>query len=902
MRTAAALWLITACLVASVSEGKKKSMAGCKSSKSPVEFIKRSNNLLSQGKTQLALSCLLDAVAKFPSSGECWESLGAVYADAGYSEEGQNALRKALAIDPALGLAALKLGNILAAQGLEEDAIEMFERASEARPDSPIPFNNIGLSYMRQRKREQAVRIFQEGLDSTAANAYGRGMILNNLGLVLKDAGHLEEAIRHFEEARALDGSLESHANLANALFDVGQYGEAEQMCRDAMEGNLRDKNILVVYLSSLVLQDKLHSVVELLSSDSFARSVGSDKAEILQLSMLGALSSANMIGAARLLTQAHERYELNYALRAYVTALRIEGDSKSSMEQQQALSGLGALLYRLARFGDSEKIFRRITRLKSVDRVLMVEAYNGLGASIEMSHTRLDEAVRFYRTSYEMNNDFETPFFSLIHLLGRICDWRGWERDFSKARALIDQGTAGGLGPIFALAYPLSDRQLCNVVRQRAAHVLEVSRRISANFIPWLPDKSAGVDKLAIAFLSADFNARPVGQLVQGLFRFLDRSRLEVFCFSFEANDGSEPLVTIHNSVDEFHWVKGIDSRMVAEMVNSAQAHVMVELNGYTDGGHAEIGALRPAPVVVHYLGYPYSLGLPQFDFIITDRVVTPPEHHPSCFTEKFAVLPRTYMVADHRQSQMKQVEGDFTPEDAAARNLPHHQHQVIFANFNHLQKLGPGTFALWMKILGQVPSSLLWMLRFPREAEAHLKREAAASNINASRILMTDKILLDTLEYNAHVSGIDALWIGLPLITLAGSNMARRCGASFLQSQGLDLLLARTQATSHVLHPRTCDGSAEQEEYVEMAVKLGRSTERGGNGTSSLRKLRQRVEGARSSSLFDTEAWVRDFERLVHMMVEAAWAGGDGRGRNHLVASGYSGWKSSPSAQRRS
>ena len=109
----------------------------------------------------------------------------------------------------------------------------------------------------------------------------------------------------------------------------------------------------------------------------------------------------------------------------------------------------------------------------------------------------------------------------------------------------------------------------------------------------------------------------------------------------------------------------------------------------------------------------------------------------------------------------------------------------QVVLANFNHLQKLGPRTFALWSAILRDNPNSSLWLLKFPREAEGHLHRAATAAGVQPRRIFLTDKfpleehlrikraasLLLDTLEYNAHVSGLDALWAGLPLVTLAGN-----------------------------------------------------------------------------------------------------------------------------------
>jgi len=280
--------------------------------------------------------------------------------------------------------------------------------------------------------------------------------------------------------------------------------------------------------------------------------------------------------------------------------------------------------------------------------------------------------------------------------------------------------------------------------------------------------------------------------------------------------------LVNIANACDEWHWVKGLSPLVIAQMANNEQPHVLVDLNGFTDGARLEVGALKPAPVSVNYLGFPYTLTIPGFDYILSDRVVLPPEHHPECYTERVAWMPNTYMVNDHRQSQAPQIAGEFTLDNATNYSVPHRASQTVFANFNHLQKLGPGTFKLWVEILLQVPASILWLLKFPKEAEPHLQREFVGRGLNTSRLFLSEKfasdvhlnvkrgatMLLDTLDYNAHVSGLDALWAGLPLITLAGANMARRCGASFLRTSSVPELLARTP-----------------EEYVELAVSPRRS-----------------------------------------------------------------------------
>ena len=148
------------------------------------------------------------------------------------------------------------------------------------------------------------------------------------------------------------------------------------------------------------------------------------------------------------------------------------------------------------------------------------------------------------FRQAVELNESNEPAFFSLIHLLGRICDWREYDQMMAKARRFIDSGSAGGLGPIFALAYPLSPQQMCTVTHARAREAVANIQRFAPEFIAWKPDYGAPLERLGLAVVSADFNARPVGQLVQSVFKLMDRSRFEIFCFMLEVHDNSQVLV----------------------------------------------------------------------------------------------------------------------------------------------------------------------------------------------------------------------------------------------------------------------------------------------------------------------------------------------------------------------
>lgn len=868
-------------LLCSNGEAKKKAggKGSCSNAKSAEQLVKSSRKLQKQGSLQSAFDCLQDGAETFPESASIWEELGTAAEELGHLEVAKRAFSRALDLDGMRGLAALKLGNMLATGGEDSRAIDLFQQAGRARPDSPIPYNNIGLALMRLGRLEEAQRVFLQGLDSTAEEAFGRGMLLTNLGVLYRQTGKDEEALGVLEDASGMLESVESVINLAQTLIKNGDFAQAEARLESAMQKGMESSAVAQTYAVALAAQGRVLEAARVITKqgggggkmlvDAMAQlgEAQSGPEAVDLLAAIGVMDVEAMRAAAQLLAATHQHLD---ALRAYTAVVRMQTDART-------LSELGMLLYRLTRFSDAENCFRRISQLKHADKYSLVEAYNGLGAAIEMSHTRLNDALHFYKQAFTLMPSYQTPFFSFVHLLGRVCDWREWDQHFATVRSLIDEGGGVGIGPIFALAYPLEEEQLCHVAEKRAEAIMQATRPLMADFIRWQPQFDVSPGRIVLAVISADFNFRPVGQIIQNMFALMDKERFEVICFSSEVSDGSQVLVNIHNSVEEFHWVKGLDVRTIAEMINSVQAHTLLDLNGYTDGGQTGVGILKPAEVAINYLGYPYTLALPQYDYVLTDRVVTPPEHAYRCFQEAFAVLPRMYMVNAHQYSQSQVLEARLSEAEAAEYSLPHHNNKVVFANFNHLQKVGPGTFALWMATLAAVHDSILWLLRFPGEAEAHLKAAAQRAGIDPSRLLFTDKfpserhltlkqaasVLLDSLEYNGHVSGLDALWVGLPMVTLPGDNMARRCGASSLLDQDLSPMIARTQ-----------------EEYVAISQRLGQRP-------AVLQRQRAKVEQQRlDGPLFDTAGWVRSFERMLQVMWEVRASKGDGEHpKMHIV-----------------
>ena len=231
----------------------------CKSAKSAAQLIKRARKLRS-GDPEAALACLEVGAHRFAQSGELWEEHGALLEDMGKPHDALEMFERAIALSPSLGLAALRLGNIYASHQDDARAIELFQKASKARPDSPVPYNNIGLAHMRNGRVKEAHEIFRRGLDSTPEGAFGRSMILNNLGLLLKEQGDVESAAQYFQQALELEASVEAASNLSALLIQAGNYEQAWAVCSAMIAGKQGSLNAQLAEIGvvSLTLLDRM--------------------------------------------------------------------------------------------------------------------------------------------------------------------------------------------------------------------------------------------------------------------------------------------------------------------------------------------------------------------------------------------------------------------------------------------------------------------------------------------------------------------------------------------------------------------------------------------------------------------------------------------------------------------
>jgi len=289
-----------------------------------------------------------------------------------------------------------------------------------------------------------------------------------------------------------------------------------------------------------------------------------------------------------------------------------------------------------------------------------------------------------------------------------------------------------------------------------------------------------------------------------------------------------------------------------IAQRIREDRIGILIDRNGYTLNAREALFALKPAPLQVNCIGFPGTLGAPWYDYIFTDRFSLP-EELAGFYTERPLYMPHMLYPSDTTR-----LPAGPAPSRAAC-GLP--ESGFVFCCFNNAYKILPEVFALWMRLLGATPGSVLWLLEPGAPAKANLRREAQAAGVDATRLLFAPRVsvgehvarnaaadlFLDTYPYGAHTTANDALLAGLPLITRVGETLASRIAGAQLAAIGLPELITSSFA-----------------DYEALALKLTREP-------ALLADYRARLAANRTSSpLFDMTRYARDFEAL---MLEA-WA----------------------------
>jgi predicted O-linked N-acetylglucosamine transferase (SPINDLY family) len=551
-------------------------------------------------------------------------------------------------------------------------------------------------------------------------------------------------------------------------------------------------------------------------------------------------------------------------AVSSYDRALAIAPDAETFKNRGFALQSLGQLAQALASYAkasaldpsDVQALYKQGVLLGELgqsdealacyDRLLRlapdhVEALNNRGFILWLNKHDYGLAITDLERAFALDPNLPYLLGAIMHLKMYAADWS----DFDRAKKQIVEETRLGhhaARPFMfqALSEDPSELQAC-------ARLYAKDLFPPAPFSPHEPSSRAGRSRIRLGYLSGEFRDQATAILMAGLYERHDRRRFEVVAIDNASADKSAMSARLKQAFDSWIDIGGLTDAEAAEKIRAGEIDILVNLNGWFGKHRMSVFARRPAPLQVNYLGFPGTMGVSYMDYIIADQVVIPPEEE-DFYDEAVVTLPRSYQVNDDHGRIIAPLP---SRHDAG---LP--EQGFVFVNFNQSYKLTPQTFAGWMRILKKVEGSVLWLLDCTPPFASNIARHAREHGICPQRILFASDqppplhlarlaladLFLDGLPYNAHTTGSDALWAGVPLLTCKGSAFAGRVGTSLLMAAGLPELVTHSA-----------------QDYEALAVRLARDPK-------ALAGLKHRLK--RNCPLFDTNLFRRGIEAAYDRM----------------------------------
>ncbi|MDF3064842.1 MAG: hypothetical protein K0R38_443 [Polyangiaceae bacterium] len=359
----------------------------------------------------------------------------------------------------------------------------------------------------------------------------------------------------------------------------------------------------------------------------------------------------------------------------------------------------------------------------------------------------------------------------------------------------------------------------------------------------------TASAGPLRVGYLSSDLREHAVGYLMTEVFELHQRAHVETFAY-YCGVPSQDPLHRhFQSTAHHFTNVGALSDDEALRKMRADGLQILVDLNGYTRDARLRLVARRPAPVIVNWLGFPGTMGSPYHHYLVADDFIVPPSHE-RYYSERVLRLPCYQPSFRHR------AVSDRTPTRAEA-GLP--EGAMVYCCFNGAHKIHRFTFERWLAVLSRVPGSVLWLLGSNDATNERLQSYAEQCGVAKERLIFATKLanplhlarytladlFLDTAPYGAHTTASDALFMGVPVLTLAGRSFAARVCGSLVNAAGVPALV--------------CDSP---QAFVERAVQLG--TQRG-----ELEGLKRQLKESRATStLFDTPLLVRELETLYQQM----------------------------------
>jgi predicted O-linked N-acetylglucosamine transferase (SPINDLY family) len=778
-----------------------------------VQILRQAVQAYVRGDLRAAETFSLRALARHPNQPDALNILGLTAYRSRQHSKARDLLERAIKIDPGNADYHANLGLVLAAQGRLDEAVPSLQAALRLRPDHADARHTLGNVLYLKRDFPAAIAELERSLQRNPNNPSA----IHTLGNALLAMDRTDDAIAAFRRAIAMQpGLAQAHLDLGIALRRRGDAPAAAKAISDAIR--IRpDLPDAYVHLAQFFTGERRHADAISALRQGAQRN---PKSAELQLALGNTL---------------REQSELEQAQRCYRTAIELEP------LRPEAYINLGSLLRTRGQLAEARSVLSCAVELNPSS----AEAYNNLG-NILRDQSSFDEAESAYRSALRIAPGMPRALSNL----GCVLKDRG---ELDEALNCFRQAIARE--PDFVEAH-------CNYLYTIQFHPDYDSRRIRDEHAEWgrrfgtplrptltnhtnerNPDR-----RIRVGYVSPDFHEHAVGRFLLPLLRHHDHQRHEVICYS-DTQTPDHVTDQIRARSDRWNHTAALADDELADLVRAQGVDVLVDLTLHMANNRLLSFAHKPAPVQVTWLGYAGTTGLDAMDYRLTDPHLDPPGVNDGDYCERSIHLPQSYWCYE-----APQCAGEVEPLPATEAGY------VTFGCLNNFCKVSNQTLGMWVRLLQSVPDSRMILHAHMGSHRLRFNRMLAAEGIDPHRIIFMGvkplreyldtyaqaiDIALDPFPYNGGTTTCDALWMGVPVVTLAGQRAVSRAGVSLLTNVGLPELIAQSP-----------------EQYVAIARGLARDLPRLGQLRATLRSQMQ------NSPLMDAPRFARDIENAYRTM----------------------------------
>lgn len=590
----------------------------------------------------------------------------------------------------------------------------------------------------------------------------------HNLGVLLATGGKPNEALPFFKAAvAAYPKNSQFWISHINTLLSANLPREARAALEQAKHSELPEEAYLT--LNARIRQSEgpaPEKIQELLQSYSAAQY---EQATQLAKKLIQQFPD-HPLGWKALGAISKQTGQLDAALTYMVRSVEV------APEDFEAHNNLGTTLRELRRIDEAENQFRHAIKINPA----FPEAHSNLGITLA-EQGKLSQAENCYREAIRLKPDYPEAYNNLGNALKGLNQLGHAQACYRKAISLKPDYTEAHSNLLFCLNYleSYSPEAALNEA-QRYGEI--VSARSIPKFTSWLAPKSP--QKLRLGFVSGDFNNHPVGYFIEGLIKYLDRSQFELIAFPTAAKT-DELTDRIKPQFKDWISIYGMNNLNAATVIQQCGIQILVDLSGHTAHNRLPVFAYKPAPIQVSWLGYFATTGLPEMDFFLGDPYMSPPneKHH---FSEQIWNLPETWLCLSPPSVQIS------TAALPALENI-----HITFGSFGNLSKMGSEVVMLWAEILRKIPNSKLFLKARQlgdQRVISDVQRQFTEQGIHSSRLILEGPsprseylaaynqvdVVLDTFPYPGGTTSTEALWMGVPVLTLKGNRFLSHLGES--------------------------------------------------------------------------------------------------------------------------